>query len=221
MALPRTLPALLPSAPAEVAFVTNAVITNAGMTLLAGALINSGANAAVTFVAIGAGTGLLASGITAGVAITALPVQPLAANVAGGQHLTIIFDTFTDTVTAASGGAVAGATSIPILTWTPTYAFPSGSGLVNTPAVTDGALQNELARVEISAGTVGANPGETLISGYFDPTTASGTYLEVGYFGGASASLTAGSGILVARDIMWWQHTVNVDSFTNQLDSVV
>lgn len=221
MPLPKLLPTVLPFTLLGAPWVTNATITNNGLSLLAAALINGSANATITFVAIGTGTGLLSAGVTSGVPTTALSVNALAAGIAAGQALTIIYQTFTDTVTVTSAGALAGATSIPINSWTPAFAFPAGSGLVNTPAVTDGQLQAEAARVEISAGTVGANPGETLISGYFDPTTPSGAYIEVGYFGGPAASLTANSGTLVARDIMWWQHTLNVDSFTNQLDSTV
>lgn len=200
---------------------SNAVITNNGLQLLAATLINSSATAAIAYVAIGAGTATLSGGVTSGVPVTSLAVNALAANVAAGQTLTIINDTNTDVVTVTSAGALAGATSIPIASWTPAFSFPAGSGLVNTPVVTDILLQQETARVAISAATVGAGNGETLISGYFDPTTPSGTYLEVGYFGGASASGAANSGALVARDIMWWPHVVNVDSYTNQLDSTV
>lgn len=220
MPLPRGLPTVLPF-PIGAPWVTTATITQAGLTLLASALINSGVDASISYVAIGTGAATLSSGLSSGVPIISLPVNALPAAIAAGQSLTIIYSTYTDTVTVTNAGAAVGATSIPINSWTPAFSYPSGSGLVNTPAVTDTALQAEVTRAEVSAGTVGANPGETLVSGYFDPTTATGTYLEVGYYGGVNASLTPGSGILVARDLMWWQHTVNVDSYTNQLDSTV
>lgn len=196
------------------------VITNAGLTLLASALINSTPATQVTYVAIGTGAATLASGLTSGVAVTSLSVNALASGIASGQPLILIYQTYTATVTT-SAVVASGATTIPINSFTPSYSYPAGSGLVNTPAVTDTQLQAEATRVEVAAGTTGANPGETLISGYFDPSVASGTYLEVGYFGGVNATLTANSGTLVARDIMWWPHTANVDSFTNQLDSTV
>lgn len=199
-----------------------ATIANTGLNLLAGALITPGTNAAViSYVAIGTGTGTLSSGLTAGTLTSVLPVNALAANVAAGQALTIISGATTDTVRVSLAGALAGATSIPILPWTPTFSFPSGSGVVNTPSATDTQLQAEATRVATSAASVGATAGETLISGYFDPTTASGTYLEVGYFGGSGASLTANSGTLVCRDVMYWAHTLNADSLTDQLDSIV
>ena len=197
-----------------------AVIPNAALTLLASALINSSANASVSYVALGTGAGALSSGLTSGVAVTALAVNALSAGIASGQSLTLIYQTYTATVTT-SAAVAAAATSIPITSFTPSYSFPSGSGLVNTPNANDTQLQAESTRVEISAGTTGAASGETLISGYFDPTVATGVYVEVGFFGGPNASLTANSGTLVARDVIWWDHTVNVDSFTAQLDSTV
>lgn len=199
-----------------------AVITNAGQTLLASALITPGSNPAlVGYVAIGTGAAALSSGLTNGSAYTSLPVVALANSIAAGQSLTIVCASATDVVTVTSAGAASGATSIPIHTWTPTFSYPTGSGLVNTPAATDVALEAETNRTEVSAATTGGTAGETLISGYFDPTVPTGTYVEVGYFGGASASLTLGSGTLVCRDVIWWQHTVNVDSLTDQLDSTV
>lgn len=199
-----------------------ATITNNGLNLLASMLINPGANTAViSYVAVGSGAATLSGGLTAGVLTSALPVNALAANIAAGQALTIIGASASDTVTVTSAGALAGATSIPINPWTPTFSFPAGSGLVNTPTATDTQLQAESTRVVTSAAATGASAGETLVSGYFDPSVATGTYLEVGFFGGATASLTANSGTLVCRDVVFWSHTLNADSLTTQLDSIV
>lgn len=199
-----------------------AVFPNTGLTLLAAALITQGTNTSVvTYVALGTGAATLSGGLTSGTPYTSLPVNALANNIAAGQALKIICASSSDSITVTSAGALAGATSVPILAWTPTFSFPSGSGLVNTPAVGDTQLEAEAARVAVSAATIGGSPGETLISGYFDPTTAANTYIEVGFFGGSGASNTANSGTLVCRDVVFWSHTLNADSFTAQLDSTV
>lgn len=198
-----------------------ATITNVGLTMLAAALINGSADALVSYVAIGTGAATLFSGVTSGTPITSLSVNPLAANIAANQPLTIIYQTHVDTVTVTAAGASAGATSIPIVSWTPAYSFPAGAGLVNTPAVTDTALEAEAARVAVASAVAGASAGETLINGYFAPTTGAATYLEVGYFGGSAATGSAGTGTLVARDVIWWPHATLTDSFTSQLDSTV
>lgn len=221
MPLPKTLPTVLPFAlPGGSSWVTTAVITNNGLSLLAQALISSGANAAISYVAIGSGLTTTTGALTSGVAVTSLPVAALPFAVTAGQSLTLVNDTISATVTASSA-ALVGATSISITSFTPSSTFASGSGVLFTPSATDIQLQNETARVPIAAGVVGAAAGETLVSGYFDPSTATGTYVEVGYFGGATATSASNSGTLVARDLMWWPHTVNVDSYTNQLDSTV
>jgi hypothetical protein len=200
--------------------VTTAAFTTAGRNLLASTLI-SNASAQVAYVAIGAGAGALSAGLTSGTPYTSLPVVALPAGLASGQSLVIINGSNVDTVTLASA-ALAGATSLSIASWTPSYSYPAGSGLVNTPSANDTQLQSESLRDVVSGAVTGAGAGETLVSGYFDPaSTPSGTYLEVGYFAGASASATPGSGVLVARCVVWWAHTVNVDSETFQLDSTV
>jgi len=52
-------------------------------------------------------------------------------------------------------------------------------------------------------------------------TQATGIYLMVGYFGGASATSSTGTGTLMGEDIKFWNHTVNADSFMYQGDSTV
>lgn len=197
---------------------TTAVFTSAGRTLAASTLISS-ASAQATFVAIGTGATALSAPLTAGTPYTSLAVQALPAGLASGQQLIIINGSNVDVVTL-SGAAASGATSLAINSWTPTYSFPAGSGLVNQPSVNDTQLQAEALRVAVSGAVAGSGSGETLISGYCDPTsTPTGTYLEVGYFGGASASATANTGVLIARCVVWWAHTQNLDSNTFQLDS--
>lgn len=221
MPLPRTLPAILPMSLLEAFTVTTATITNNGLSLLAQALISSGANSVISYVAIGTGSGTLTTGLTSGTPTTSLATTALPAGLSIGQSLTLINDIHTAVVTVASPGASLGATSIPIQSFTSSFSFPIGSGVLTTPSVNDIGLQVETARVVVDAGVTGAQPGETLVSGYFDPSAATATYIEVGYFGGSTASGTLGSGTLVARDVMWWPHTIYVDSFTNQLDSTV
>ena len=57
---------------------------------------------------------------------------------------------------------------------------------MNTPLSTDAALQNEIYRIAAPSGVAGAGVGETLNSAYFDPSGATGTYLEVGFFRGTA-----------------------------------
>ena len=200
-----------------------AVITNAGLTLLATALQTPGAQAAVTYVAIGTGAGTLSGAITAGVAVTALALDAgLPASLAANASLTVTDGTNSETVTVTAAGAAQGATSIPITSWTPAHSYAAhATGVVPTPLAAHLALYNETVRVAANAGVAGANPGESLSSGYFDGTQPTATYLQVGYFGGSTASATLGSGTLIAEDVQYWNHTLNSDSASFQLDSTI
>ena len=201
-----------------------AVITNTGLTLAATALQTPGANVAITYVDIVPGCGTLASAITSGVAVTSLPLDAtLPAGLSSGQSLTVTDGTNAETVTT-SGAVSAGATAIPISSWTPAHSYAAHTtGVAPTPAASDSALYNGTAAVRIAAnaGVAGANPGESLNNGYFDGTQPTGVYLLVGYFGGSTASSTAGSGTLIAEDIQYWSHTLNSDSASFQLDSTI
>ena len=222
------LPYRLPMAPAPAPLLTGATITmtaiftNAGQTLLATALQTPGAQTAITYVDISPGCGALASGVTQGVAATALPLAAaLPATLASGQSLTVTDGVNSETVTT-SGSVSAGATSIPITSWTPAHSYAANvTGIAPTPTASDVALYNATVRVAASAGSAGSNPGESLSSAYFDGTQATSVYMAVGYYGGSTATTTLGTGTLIAEDIQYWSHTLNNDSASFQLDSTV
>lgn len=196
--------------------------TTVGLNLIAGAQLPGAPSPQIQYVAVGSGAGVLSAALVAGTPITSLPVQALAAGLAGGQQLVIVYQTYSDLVTVAAGGIGPGATAIPITSWTPTYAFPAGSGLVNQPSAGDTQLQAEAYRAVYSAATPGVGAGETLLSGYFDPVaTPSGSYVEAGWFAGPTATGAANTGTLLARGVIWWQHTQNQDSFSAQLDGAI
>lgn len=197
-----------------------ATLTNAGLNLLASALQNAGANAALSYVALGTGAGQLAAPLTPGVAITSLPVNALPAGLPVGSQLSLISQTNSDMVTL-SAPANPGDVSVSIQSWTPGFAYPAGSGLVSTPTALDTALQAEVVRKATGAGSAGGAPGESLHSAYFGTTDSPGvTFLEAGFYGGPGASSAAGSGVLIARGLLWWQHTSG-DTSLVQLDSII
>ena len=200
-----------------------AQFTNAGITLLATALQTPGVNAAVTYVAIGTGVGTLASGLTSGNTYTSLPLAaPLPTTLAAGQALTLLDASgHTQALTASGAGNTAGVTSITVNSFTANASYAAGSALSTTPAATDTALYNESARVAALTGIPGGVAGESLLSAYFDPTTASGAYIEVGYYGGSTATATSGTGTLIARDLQFWNHTQNADSASPALDCTI
>lgn len=197
-----------------------AVWTNNGLNLAA----QSGVQGTITYVGISPGCGTLASPITSGVAVTSLALNAgLPANLTGGQSLTVTDGTNSETVTVGGGGALAAATSIPITSWTPAHSYAaSTTGVCPTPAATDTVLYGESQRVAANTpGTPGANPGEMLNAGYFDGTQPTGIYMMVGYFGGASATGTTGTGTLMIEDTQFWNHTVNSDTNMFQADSTI
>lgn len=200
-----------------------AVITNAGLTLLATALQTPGAPAGVSFVGIGTGCGTLALPVTSGSGLSSLPMDVgIPANLSAGQQLTVTDGANFETVTVAGGGALANATSIPINTWIPINNYAAHTtGVVPIPQAGDLALYDEVVRVAANPGVPGANPGESLNSGYFDGTQASGIYLLVGYFGGSTATSSTATGTLIAEDIQYWNHTLNADSASFQIDSTL
>lgn len=199
-----------------------ATYTNVGLNLLATAWTTNGASVAPTYVAIGTGCGTLATALTSGVAVTSLTLAAgLPAPLANAQSLTLI-DSAGDTATVTTSASVAAAaTTIPIASFTPSVTFGIGSGVTTTPAATDTALYNESYRLPANPGSAGASYGESLINAYFDPTTPSATYTEVGYYGGSTAGSGAGTGTLLARDVQFWPHTLNSDSASYQLDTTL
>lgn len=199
-----------------------ATFTNIGATLIATAWQTPGAQVAPTYAAIGGGCGTLASALSSGTAYTSLPlVTGLPATLSRGARLTLL-DAGGDMATVTTSATVsAGATVIPITSFTPSVTFATGSGVTTTPSATDTALFNESYRVAAVPGAAGAQPGESLNGGYFDSTAPTATYVEVGYFGGLTATATPGSGILLARDVGFWAHTVGSDSVTYTLESTL
>lgn len=197
--------------------------TNNGLTLIATAVQTNGAQAAITYVGISPGCGTFSGAITASVPITALPINSpgIPANLSGGQQLTVTDGTNTETVTT-SGVVTAGATSIPITSWTPAHSYAANTaGCCPTPAATDTTLYGESQRVAVSGSSAGAAVGESLLSGYFDGTQPTAVYFTVGFFGGSSATSSTGTGTLMAEDIQFWNHTQNSDSQMFQGDGTI
>jgi hypothetical protein len=207
--------------------------TNNAQTLLASTVVTPGTSAVFGAAAIGQGVGTLSSGLTNGVPVTSLSVTALTGAIAAGTSVTLIYQTHSATVTAPVGAAV-GATSITINSFTPSFSFPSGTGLVRTPLASDTALDSEVTRAPLAFPGSGsgsiisplliipftiAGDGRVTITAYFPPTVASGTYFEVGFYADATASTTLGSGTLVFRSPVYWSHTLNNDSFTAKLDT--
>lgn len=197
------------------------MFTNVGLTLLATALQTPGANAGISYVSLGVGCGVLSSALTNGSMYTSLSLtSPLTRPLANGQSLTIM-NSLSATQIVTSLGALLGASSIPVSSFTASTTFAVGSGVVTTPATTDVGLFQELVRSAAFGGTAGGSPGESLNGAYFDPTTSTNLYLEVGYFGSSTATSILGTGILIARDVQFWNHTVGADSALFNLDSIL
>lgn len=199
-----------------------AVFTNVGLNLLATAVQTNGADVAVTYVSVGLGAGTLASGLTNGTMYSSLSLQlPLANSIASSQSLTLI-DSVGDTMTiTATGTNSAGSSTINVITFTANANYAVGSGVVNTPLATDTALQNEFYRLAATPGAAGAGTGESLNAAYFDPTTTTNFYLEVGFWGGSTATSSLGTGTLICRDVQYWNHVNNADSAFFQMDSTL
>lgn len=203
-----------------------AVWTNTGITLAATTLQTPGATAGIAWVDISQGCGTLSVALSSGGNYTALTMNagiPVA--LGSGQSLTITDGVHTQTVTT-SASVLANATSIPVNGFTPVANFAANTtGVAPTPAATDAALYNGLrpptVRVAANQGSAGANPGESLDSGFFDGTQATGIYMLVGYFGGPTATSVIGTGTLMIEDIQYWNHVVNNDSNMFQADSTI
>lgn len=199
-----------------------ALFTNTGLTLLATALQTAGVNAAITYISIGTGCGTPSGAISSGTPITSISLDAtLPANIAAAASLTVTDGTNSETVTC-NGGASAGASSIPINSWTPAHSYAAHTTtIVPTPLAADTSLYNETQRIAATAGSAGGSPGESLNSGYFDGTQTTAVYAQVGFYGGSTATSSLGTGTLIAKDIQYWNHTVNADSATYQLDSTL
>lgn len=199
-----------------------AIWTTVGIDLVATALQSAGVDAAIHYVALSTGCGTLGGSLTVGTVYTSLPLAAtLPANLAGGLSLVLTDGTNSQTV-VTNGAASAGASSIAVVAFAAVASFASGvTGVAPIPQSTDIALYNESVRVAILASGAGAAAGESLISGYCDGTQPSGVYMLVGYFGGASATASIGTGTLLIADNQYWNHTVNTDSNMYQADATV
>lgn len=203
---------------------TSATITNGGLNLLAAALINASANAAISFVAIGTGLGTLApaGGLTSGNAYTSLTLTAgIPGPLSAGQSISLLYQTNYQTVTL-SASVLAGVTTLPVTSFTANFSYPgSTTGLTTTPGVTDTLLNAEALRNAVTANNTGLAAGETLSSMYISPAQGAGLiYTEIGWFGGATADAGANDGTLVARGLFYYAHTTS-DSMMTQLDSIV
>lgn len=196
--------------------------TNNGLILIATAVQTAGANVAPSYVGISPGCGTLSGAIASGTPITSLPLDAaLPANLSSSQQLTVTDGTNSETVTT-SGTVTAGATSIPINSWTPAHNYAAHTtGVCPTPLASDVALYNETQRLAVTASAAGSSAGESLLSTYFDGTQPTAVYLLVAWFGGASATSATGTGTLMAEDVVVWNHTVNADTFMYQGDGTI
>jgi hypothetical protein len=81
-------------------------------------------------------------------------------------------------------------------------------GTNNTaPAASDTALGSESFRKAMTGAVAGVSAGEADFTMYLSPQDAVGVSIaEVGFYGGASASATPGSGVLVARGLFALGH---------------
>ena len=199
-----------------------AIWTTVGIDLVATALQSAGVDAAIHYVALSTGCGTLGGSLTVGTVYTSLPLTAtLPANLAGGLSLVLTDGTNSQTV-VTNGAASAGASSIAVVAFAAAASFASGvTGVAPIPQSTDIALYNESVRVAILANGAGAAAGETLASGYCDGTQPTNIYTMVGYFGGASATSSIGTGTLLIADNQYWNHTVNTDSNMYQADATV
>src|SRR5689334_8440728 len=79
-------------------------------------------------------------------------------------------------------------------------------------------LGNEVFRKAVTSYTNGAT-GEVLINMYLSPTDAVGSNIqEVGFFGGASATSAANTGVLIGRALYVHNPKTNLESIQFQLD---
>jgi hypothetical protein len=197
--------------------------TDNGLELAAQAIQTPGTNAAITYIGVGTGCGTMAGNITAGTPLTSLTLNAgIPAALAGSTELSITDGTNVETVTVVSGGALINANPISINSWTPVNNYAANVTVVApVPLGSDSSLYNETERAPVAAASAGATPGESLISSYFDGTQPTGVYYSVGYFGGATATATPGTGILMANDLNYWDHVQYSDTNMIQGDGTL
>ena len=90
------------------------------------------------------------------------------------------------------------------------------------PTASDSQLGAETFRKAVTSYSNGVNPGEILINMYLAPGDAIGDDIEeVGFFGGATASSLANSGVLLAHGLYSHNPKANTESIQFQLDFTV
>ena len=196
--------------------------TTVGLNLAATGVQSSSANAAMTYVGLSKGCGTLASALSISVTYTSLTLDaPLPANLSAGQSLVITDGTNSQTV-ICNGVQTAGTSILNVVSFLATANYAAHTtGVAPRPLAGDIALYNESVRVPVLAAGAGSGAGESLISGYADGTQATAIYLMVGYFGGASATSSTGTGTLMLEDVQFWNHTINTDTNMYQADCTV
>ena len=88
-----------------------------------------------------------------------------------------------------------------------------------TPTVNDHTLGHETYRKAVTSYTNGSAPGEVLVDMFLGDNDAVGlTTLEVGVFGGKTATSSANTGVLVAHGLYTMSSKTNLQSFLFQFD---
>ena len=188
------------------------LICDPGLNLLRDGLIGAATDTQIHYVALGAGCGVLATGLTNGqTSITALAMAvgiPFA--LGNGQSLTLMNGASSQVVTTSSTVS-AGATSIPVTSFTANANYSvSTTRVTPTPAATDTTLHHETFRKAVTVQSAGsAGVGTTTL--YVAPQDDNAVIAEIGWFAGASATGATGSGAMVARVLYNHNHT-NLES---------
>jgi hypothetical protein len=106
-------------------------------------------------------------------------------------------------------------TDNPLITY-----FALGSSSVS-PTVNDHTLGAETFRKAVTSYTNGSSHGELLVSVYVAPADAVGLNIqEICIIGGNSATISANTGILIARGLYIHNPKLNTESLQLQLDLV-
>lgn len=184
------------------------LIVNAGLDLLRDGLIGAATDTQIHYVALGGGCGVLSTGLTNGqTGITSLAMSAGIPNsLTNGQSLTIMNGVSSQVVTT-SASVAQGATSIPVGSFTANAAYPATTTSVTpTPAATDTTLHNETFRKAVTMQSAVGGAGVATTTLFISPQDDNAVIAEVGWFAGASASASTGSGVMIARTLYNHQH---------------
>lgn len=193
------------------------LIVSSGLNLLANGLMGTATDTQIHYVAVGTGCGVLSTGLTNGqTGITALAMASgIPHALTNGQSLTIINGTSSQVVTV-NGTPSAGATSIPVTSFTANANYAaSTTSVVPTPAATDTQLHNEQFRKAVTQQAAGGSPGQAVTTLYLAPQDANMVLAELGWFAGSSATSSANTGAMIARTLYNHQHG-NLESINIQ-----